>query len=187
MSYYDGFVPTYKFSLCIDRGDRILVDTTVEVKATAEEISKAKRTINRLMSEYAPAATPMPIPQESEPPKQNPEAQAPNGTVDPLEPEGVAPPEKKQEGVRGLLRLRCPECRNTFGTFLREHQSEIVCKCGHHIDLTVPLAGYRFTCPYCEKETWGQTNLEDPEITIRCKCGGDVELRWVPKVKEYRN
>lgn len=45
------------------------------------------------------------------------------------------------------------------------------CKCGHPIDLTAPLARYRFTCPYCEKESWGQTNLEDPDITVRCKCG----------------
>ena len=29
--------------------------------------------------------------------------------------------------------------------------------------------------------------LEDPEITIRCKCGGDVDLQWAPKAKEYRN
>jgi len=47
------------------------------------------------------------------------------------------------------------------------------------------VARYRFTCPYCEKESWGLTNLEDPNITIRCKCGGDVDLRWVPKAKEY--
>ena len=56
MSYYDGFTPTYTFSLCIERSDRVLVDTTVEVKATAEEIAKAKKTIQRLMNEYAPAA-----------------------------------------------------------------------------------------------------------------------------------
>ena len=49
MSYYDGFTPTYTFSLCIERSDRVLVDTTVEVKATAEEIAKAKKTIQRLM------------------------------------------------------------------------------------------------------------------------------------------
>ena len=95
--------------------------------------------------------------------------------------------DKRPEGARGLLRLYCQECGNTFGTFLKERQSEITCRCGHHIDLTAPLARYRFTCPYCEKEAWGQTNLEDPEITIRCKCGGNVDLRWVPKAKEYQN
>lgn len=52
--------------------------------------------------------------------------------------------------------------------------------------LTIPLARYRFNCPYCGKETWGQTNLEDPEITTRCKCGGNVKLRWDSKAKEYQ-
>ncbi len=31
------------------------------------------------------------------------------------------------------------------------------------------------------------TNLEDPEITIRCKCGMDVDVIWAPKAKEYQN
>ena len=44
MSYYDGFTPTYAFSLRIERSDRVLVDTTVEVKGTTEEIAKAKET-----------------------------------------------------------------------------------------------------------------------------------------------
>ena len=91
----------------------------------------------------------------------------------------------RPEGARGLLRLRCPECGSTFGTFLKERQRDIACKCGHRIDLTAPLARYRFTCPYCEKDTWGQTNLEDPEITLRCRCGMDVDVMWVPKAKEY--
>ena len=53
---------------------------------------------------------------------------------------------------------------------MRSRQSEIACRCGYHIDLTAPLARYRFICPYCEKETWGRTNLEDPEITEEFIC-----------------
>lgn len=184
MNHYDESTPTYTFSLCIDYGDRTLIDTTVEVKATAEEITKVKRTIQRLMNEYAPAVAPTPEPVPPEP-----ETQAP---ITPTEQPGpevkpTPPPGEKAGGARGLLRLQCPECGSTFGTFLREYQTEIACKCGHQIDLTVPLGRYRFTCPYCEKETWGQTNLEDPDITVRCKCGGDVELHWAPKAKEYQN
>ena len=66
----------------------------------------------------------------------------------------------------------------TFGAYIKR---------GHHIDLTIPLARYHFTCPYCEKKTFGRTNPEDPNITIRCKCGGSIDLCWVPKAKEYRN
>lgn len=87
----------------------------------------------------------------------------------------------------GLLRLRCPACGSTFGTFLREYKTQFPCRCGHAIDLTVPLSRCRFTCPYCEKEYRGQTNLEDPAILIRCKCGGDVDLSWNPKAREYQN
>ena len=71
-----------------------------------------------------------------------------------------------------------PTERYTFGAYIKR---------GHHIDLTIPLARYHFTCPYCEKKTFGRTNLEDPNITIRCKCGGSIDLCWVPKAKEYRN
>ena len=187
MSYYDGFTPTYTFSLCIERSDRVLVDTTVEVKATAEEIAKAKKTIQRLMNEYAPVAkAPTPAP---EPAELDPENQAPIDPTDLPEPEPAAapPPEKKPEGARGLLHLHCKECGRAFTTFLREYQTGMDCKCGHQIDLTVPLAAFAYTCPYCEQTRWGKTNLEDPEITVRCKCGGDVNLRWVPKSREYQN
>ena len=167
MSYYDGFTPTYTFSLCIERSDRVLVDTTVEVKATAEEIAKAP----------APADDPVEPEMESQAPTGSPEQK---GATDP-------PPEKKPDGARGLLHLHCKECGRAFTTFLREYQTEVDCKCGHQIDLDAPLAKFAYTCPYCEQTRWGQTNLEDPDITVRCKCGGDVNLRWVPKSREYQN
>lgn len=187
MSYYDGFTPTYTFSLCIERSDRVLVDTTVEVKATAEEIAKAKKTIQRLMNEYAPVAkAPAPAADPAEPEM---ESQAPIDPTDPPEPEAAptTPPDKKSGGARGLLHPYCKECGRAFTTFLRECQTEVDCKCGHQIDLTAPLATFAYTCPYCEQTRWGKTNLEDPDITVRCKCGGDVNLRWAPKSREYQN
>lgn len=206
MSFSIELPQTYTFSLCIDQGDRTLVDTTVEVEATTKGIAKAKRTIQRLMNEYAPAIEPTPTQTATPEPGHlsmvvvDESGPAPSSSTwehltqraagqqnHQLESAPDTPPEKKPEGARGLLRLRCPECGNTFGTFLREYQTEVACKCGHPIDLTGQLGRYHFTCPYCEKETWGKTNLEDPEITVRCRCGGDVELRWEPKAKEYQN
>ena len=181
MSFSLELPQTYTFSLCIDRGGRTIVDTTVEVPDTREGITKAKRTIQRLMNEYAP------VPKAPDLVGLNPESQPSTDPPPAAETASTPPPEKKPEGARGLLRLRCPECGNTFGTFLREYQTEVECKCGHQIDLTTPLAPYRFTCPHCQHEGWGKTNSEDPEITIRCKCGGDVDLRWVPTAKEYQN
>ena len=93
---------------------------------------------------------------------------------------------QKDAGIKGLLLLHCSECGDTFHSFLKEPKSEFVCKCGHHIDLTANMAKYEFTCPNCEKRTWGHTNLEDAEITVRCLCGSDIDLQWVSKVKAYR-
>ena len=181
MSFSIELPQTYTFSLCIDRGGHTIVDTTVEVPDTREGITRAKRTVQRLMNEYAPT------PKAPEPAGLTPETQPPADPLLAAETAPASPPEKKPEGARGLLRLHCPECGNTFGTFLREYQTEVECKCGHQIDLTTPLALYRFTCPYCQHEGWGKTNLEDPEITVRCKCGEDVTLEWTPSEKEYQN
>lgn len=184
MSYYDGLTPTYTFTLRIEQSDRVLVDTMVEIPATTEGIAKGKKTIQRLMNEYAPLIEALST--EPEPPKLALENQAPIAPTD-LPPEPEPAPKGKLGGSRGLLHLHCRECGRTFTTFLREYQTEMDCKCGHQIDITAPLARYRFTCPYCERDGWGQTNLEDPDITVRCKCGGDINLRWASKAKEYQN
>lgn len=63
MSYYDELSPIYTFSLCITEEGSTIVDTTVNVKATAEEITRAKQTIQRLLDTYALAIEP---PQASE-------------------------------------------------------------------------------------------------------------------------
>ena len=153
MSFSIELPQTYTFSLCIDQGGHTIVDTTVEVPDTREGIARAKRTVQRLMNEYAPT------PKAPEPP----------------------------EGARGLLHLHCPECGNTFGTFLREYQTEMMCKCGHPIDLTGQLGRYHATCPYCQHESWGKTNSEEPVVEVRCKCKEMIRLQWVPEAREYQN
>lgn len=129
MSFSIELPQTYTFSLCIDRGGHTIVDTTVEVPDTREGITRAKRTIQRLMNEYAPVAK---VP---EPVELNQESQAPTDLPPAAETAPTPPQKKKLEGARGLLRIHCPECGDTFGTFLREYQTEIECKCGHHINL----------------------------------------------------
>lgn len=104
---------------------------------------------------------------------------------------GTAPasnsvPSPQKAEVKGLLLLHCPDCDSTFQTFLKAPKSEFVCKCGHYIDLTANMAKYEFVCPNCEKKTWGHTNLEDAEISVRCMCGSEIDLQWVSKIKTYR-
>lgn len=196
MSYFDGLTPIYTFRLQIERSDRTILDAAITAKAAPDELAKTKRSIQRLLNEYAPAAV---IPAPTQPPEQ-PTALLPPAADQPEQPAEAALPQstsgaestprpdrKLPVGGKGLLRLRCKECGNIFVIFLWNYQTEIVCRCGHHIDLTAPLAKYHYTCPYCEKDGWGQTNLEDPEITVKCKCGGDIDLRWNPKAREYQN
>jgi len=165
-----GFTPSYNFSLRIKRDGKVLVGTEIEASGSVEDVAKAKKTIQRLLNEYTPKTL------VSHSQEQSTETSDPIQTV----------PEKP-EGVRGLIQVRCPECDNVFSTFLKEYQTEALCKCGHRIDLTVPLARFAYTCPYCEQTRWGKTNLEDPEITVRCKCGSDIDLCWNPKKREYQN
>ena len=183
MSYYDELSPIYTFSLCITEEGSTIVDTTVNVKATAEEITRAKQTIQRLLDTYALAIEPL---QASESELWN---QPPVDPADQPKPETVHIPPfmRKPEGARGLLRLFCPECGSAFGTFLREYQTEFECKCGCKIDLTGALARYRFTCPYCEQESYGKTNSEAPEIDVQCKCREMVTVRWNKSAREYQN
>ena len=116
MSFSIELPQTYTFSLCIDRGGHTIVDTTVEVPDTREGITRAKRTVQRLMNEYAPAAkAPAPADDPVEPEM---ESQAPTGSPE-QEGETDPPPEKKPDGARGLLHLHCKECGRTFTTFLR--------------------------------------------------------------------
>jgi len=168
--------PRYTFTLKICDSLGALVDMTIGAAQTTDGLAKAKETIHKALEEF----TPMPIGIKV--------LKAPNTTAEPVENVPAQAPEvRPPAGAKGLLRLRCLDCGNIFGTFLREPQTGIDCRCGCHIDLTAPLARYRFSCRYCEKEGWGYTNLEDPEITVRCKCGGEAELRWNAKAKEYQN
>ena len=74
MSFSIELPQTYTFSLCIDRGGHTIVDTTVEVPDTREGITRAKRTVQRLMNEYTPT------PKAPEPAGLNPESQPPPPT-----------------------------------------------------------------------------------------------------------
>ena len=75
MSFSIELPQTYTFSLCIDRGGHTIVDTTVEVPDTREGITRAKRTVQRLMNEYTPP------PKAPEPAGLNPESQPPRRPV----------------------------------------------------------------------------------------------------------
>lgn len=84
----------------------------------------------------------------------------------------------------GVLRLRCPKCGDVFGRFLREPSASVTCRCGGEVQLD-NLTRYEFTCPCCDFEAHGRTNLEDPEITVPCKCGNPVTMKWDRNKRMY--
>lgn len=92
------------------------------------------------------------------------------------EPKRVQRKEIHKGTAYGVLRLRCPKCGDVFGRFLREPSASVTCRCGGEVQLD-NLTRYEFTCPCCDFEAHGRTNLEDPEITVPCKCGNPVTMK----------
>lgn len=93
------------------------------------------------------------------------------------EPKRIQRKEVPKGTAYGVLRLRCPKCGDVFGRFLREPSASVTCRCGGEVQLD-NLTRYEFTCPCCDFEARGRTNLEDPEITVPCKCGNPVTMKW---------
>ena len=134
MSFFDGFTPAYTFRLQIEWNDRGILDTSITARGEADEIAKAKQNIQRMLDEYTPdikAAEPAQplaadIDTTSEPEAKDTDDQHHTEATDSAsekETEVPAPAlADKQEGARGLLRLRCPKCGSTFGTFLKEYR-----------------------------------------------------------------
>ena len=95
MSFSIELPQTYTFSLCIDRGGHTIVDTTVEVPDTREGITRAKRTVQRLMNEYTPT------PKAPEPAGLNPESQPPPARCWQRRPHPPRPRRKSRKGRGG--------------------------------------------------------------------------------------
>ena len=100
------------------------------------------------------------------------------------EPKRVQRKEIPKGTAYGVLRLRCPKCGDVFGRFLREPSASVTCRCGGEVQLD-NLTRYEFTCPCCDFEAHGRTNLEDPEITVPCKCGNPVTMKWDRNKRMY--
>ena len=100
------------------------------------------------------------------------------------EPKRIQRKEIPKGTAYGVLRLRCPKCGDVFGRFLREPSASVTCRCGGEVQLD-NLTRYEFTCPCCDFEARGRTNLEDPEITVPCKCGNPVTMKWDRNKRMY--
>lgn len=161
----------YMIRLNIERDGCPVIDTFLSA-GTAEELSLAKKQIEYMLASFVQ----LPGGEAGENAGQGPVSAEASHSHDEMKP---------FQGVKGPVKLRCPACGNAFGKFFHDRTKVCVCRCGHVIDLTRPLARYSFTCPSCGKYSYGRTNLEDAEITVRCACREEVSLGWNPKAREY--
>lgn len=89
------------------------------------------------------------------------------------------------EGVKGLMRLKCPKCGDVFVAFTKDYRTEWTCKaCGEILSLE-NTALFEYDCS-CGRHTYGRTNIEDADFSYPCgDCGKETTLKWNPKAKKY--
>ena len=80
------------------------------------------------------------------------------------EPKRIQRKEIPKGTAYGVLRLRCPKCGDVFGRFLREPSASVTCRCGGEVQLD---------------------NLTRYEITVPCKCGNPVTMKWDRNKRMY--
>ncbi|MDE7243282.1 MAG: hypothetical protein K2O18_04795 [Oscillospiraceae bacterium] len=165
----------YSFQLSIEQDRESILEVTVGAEDSLESAAKAKATIQQLLNDFMPEFS-------ARPPQEKPQ--------NPTKPSKIAGAEEgaasDSGGAKGFVLIRCEKCGNIFRSFLRSPQKMLSCKCGNHIDLAVPLAGFEYTCERCGRKNFGSTNIEDPSIEVRCSCGEQAELDWVSADKEYQ-
>lgn len=150
------------------------LDATYEMlTALGYEISDDEQALREVSTNAAACALTGGIPEKA---KASPPAGA--------EPKRIQRKEIPKGTAYGVLRLRCPKCGDVFGRFLREASASVTCRCGGEVQLD-NLTRYEFTCPCCDFEAHGRTNLEDPEITVPCKCGNPVTMEWDRNKRMY--
>lgn len=172
----------YAFYLSVDKNRGGVFNVGLK---DIDDPRKAQFTLNRLINECI-LGIEEPVPEQ---------VRAEGKEADPVKKEtspavtekGPFRPPAEPAGKSGVLLLRCDACGDIFLAAPRGYRTSWGCRCGHQIDLDKPFAKYSFTCPHCGEFRWGQTNLENPEIEVSCKCGKKTVLRWDPEKKKYLN
>lgn len=81
--------------------------------------------------------------------------------------------------VKGFLHLTCPDCGNSFTTFLKTPKDVFFCRsCGGKIPLDFPqLRRFRAACHKCgASPITYRTNSNDTTISVICRnCGAEID------------
>lgn len=88
-------------------------------------------------------------------------------------------------GVKGLLHLECPVCKERFWRYTHVVINEEACRCGQKINLDA-LAYFEAICPDCGMRMHGYTNTEDATMQCKCnKCGKMLDMAWSKHTRGY--
>ncbi len=172
MDYISGMWVAHKnlvLRLAPEQDEKLakLIETTVSRFRKKLEKGSEQRTAD---SEDAPASVaPQPKPTPAPAPKQTSE-----------DSEIYQP-----KGHKGMLRITCPKCKETFYKFTWKRLNEVECNCGNMVQLddVVPA---KFYCPNCEKEYKQLTNSTEAAISSNCGgCHYDMTSTWNAKKHRY--
>lgn len=128
---------------------------------------------------------PVPAPGEAAPERRTPPARAEHGSRTARIFGEYTGPERKDNGVKGFVLLKCPACGSSKRYFLRERQTAFFCKCGEKIPLDYGAMVPAFancSAPNCDQKqikymTNAKTN-EETELQVGClKCQRTIHLR----------
>lgn len=81
MSLFDGLTPTYIFRIQVELEGKMVLDTSITTKDSREDLIKTKKTVRRLLDEYAPLP-PVLNPAPDIPPLPEPEIDAQDPAAD---------------------------------------------------------------------------------------------------------
>lgn len=158
--------------LSVERDGERVLDLSIGPVATRQEIQAAMCNLRNLLNKYGPAPE---TPETSEP---DTEAEAvPVTPATPLNP---------LRGAKGFLILQCDRCGSQFVTYPKDYITSALCRCGHKIDLTAPLARLEYECSSCNRTWRGKINSTQPRLDIVCRCGNPISLTWDKKLRLYK-
>lgn len=165
-------------------------DSSKWLKETFREIERILGGANPGESKTADAAPAEPQ-QEARAQEQEPALKITAADSDPKDTRKTVEPNWRNEGVRGLLFLRCKSCKSLFHAFAKSPTTEWVCNCGEKIPLSKDtLAWFEYACDSCKRRIYGRTNVTDAAIeagSLNCVCGAECPtMTWNPAVKMYR-
>lgn len=142
-----------------------------------EKAYKAFRKLNEVLLSLQSRET-------AEKPKEEPEPIITHNDLERVESDKM--PELIRPKYRGFLYIRCPECGDVKGFYMKKESDHYHCDgCGARSVFKKPLVPLQVRCE-CGQRFNYLTNLTDSAFDIPClECGAPVAVQWNEKKELY--